>query len=69
MADLKKYNVRVNGFDTVLQLDDRAAKARGLGEKDLFKPAAKRPAAGRKPAGEKQGDAPANKSGQPDGDK
>ena len=63
---LKKYNVTVNGFETVLQLDERGAKARGLTDRDLFKPASKqadktadKPAAA--PAG-KQAAAPANKS-------
>ncbi|QGZ16900.1 hypothetical protein SEA_LITTLETOKYO_8 [Arthrobacter phage LittleTokyo] len=64
MADLKKYNVKVNGFETVLQLDERGAKARGLTEKDLYKPAAKRPA-----AGSKQADKPENKQTAPAGDK
>lgn len=32
---LKKYNVTVNNMATVLQLDERGAKARGLTDKDL----------------------------------
>lgn len=32
---LKNYNVVVNGTETILQLDDRDAKARGLTDKDL----------------------------------
>ncbi|AYN56825.1 hypothetical protein PBI_ANDREW_8 [Arthrobacter phage Andrew] len=49
---LKKYNVTVNKYPTVLQLDDKGAKARGLTDKDLVqdKPAAK------------QAEKPANKS-------
>lgn len=58
---LKKYNVTVNKYPTVLQLDDKAAKARGLTEKDLYKPEAK-PAA-------KAAAKPANKSATPDADK
>lgn len=32
---LKKYNVTVNNYPTVLQLDAAGAKARGLTDKDL----------------------------------
>ena len=72
MADLKKYRVRVNNYETVLQLDERGAKARGLGDKDLFKPAASKPAGGSKQAAkpaEKQAAAPENKQAAPAADK
>ncbi|UXE05359.1 hypothetical protein SEA_RENNA12_8 [Arthrobacter phage Renna12] len=56
---LKKYNVTVNKYPTVLQLDDKTAKARGLTDKDLVqaKPAAKTAA--------KEAEKPANKSAAP----
>ncbi|QRI45416.1 hypothetical protein SEA_LEONA_7 [Arthrobacter phage Leona] len=59
LVALKKYNVTVNKYPTVLQLDDKAAKARGLTDKDLVqvKPAAKSAA--------KEAAAPANKSAAP----
>lgn len=41
---LKLYNVRVNNLATVLQLNEADAKARGLADKDLYKPG-KSPAA------------------------
>lgn len=67
---LKKYNVTVNKYATVLQLDAAGAKARGLTDKDLVqvKPAAAKTAAGSKPAA-KEAEKPANKSAAPAADK
>lgn len=55
---LKKYNVTVNKYPTVLQLDDKSAKARGLTDKDLVQVKPAKPAA-------KEAAAPANKSAAP----
>ncbi|WNM65682.1 hypothetical protein SEA_VULPECULA_8 [Arthrobacter phage Vulpecula] len=69
---LSKYNVTVNNHKTVLQLSDKDAKARGLTEKDLFKPG-KAPARASAPAGgsaaEKAAAAPANKAAAAPADK
>ncbi|ASR83178.1 hypothetical protein FDI29_gp08 [Arthrobacter phage Abidatro] len=59
---LTKYNATVNGHKTVLQLNEKDARARGLGEKDIFKP-------GKAPAAGKAAAAPANKAAAPAGDK
>ncbi|UVK62547.1 hypothetical protein SEA_TAYLORSIPHT_8 [Arthrobacter phage TaylorSipht] len=72
---LNKYSVKVNDYETVLQLSDKDAKARGLTEKNLYKPAKNRAAdkaaadkaaadkaAADKAAAEKSGSAPANKA-------
>ncbi|QGH74495.1 hypothetical protein HYQ03_gp08 [Arthrobacter phage Kuleana] len=58
---LKKYNVTVNGFATVLQLDERGAKARGLTDRDLVGAVSAAPPAPETPAAPKA-KAPANKS-------
>ncbi|WNM69456.1 hypothetical protein SEA_RUCHI_8 [Arthrobacter phage Ruchi] len=69
---LKNYKVKVNNYETVLQLSDKDAEARGLTEKDLFKPA-KAPARSAAPAGgsaaEKAAAAPANKAAAAPADK
>jgi hypothetical protein len=65
---LKLYKVTVNGYETILQLDEEDVKARGLVESDLWQPEA--PAvepdaaadAAAAEAAEKAAAAPANKS-------
>ena len=66
---LNLYRATVNGYETVLQLDEADAKTRGLGSKDLYKgepaaPAASTPdsAAADAAAAEKAAAAPANKA-------
>lgn len=55
---MKRYNVNINGHDTVLQLTDEDAKARGLKASDEVKAETKEAKA---PAN-KQRQAPSNKA-------
>ena len=57
MAELKEYPVKVNGYETVLQLTEKDAKARGLTESA---PAAPETKAAKAPANKAR--AAANKS-------
>ena len=62
---LKKYNVTVNRQATVLQLDAKDAKARGLTDKDLVDYAATDAANKKAVAAANKSATPANKSGTP----
>lgn len=64
MAETKRYNVEINGMQTVLKLSADSAKKRGLTDKDLVKPAAKGRSAANKAA-----PTPANKDAASGADK
>lgn len=59
---LKKYDVRVGSFSTVLLLNDADAKARGLGPEDLAGAAAAAEAEAGGAAAVKAAKVPANKA-------
>lgn len=62
MAERKRYNVEVNGMNTMLKLNADEAKKRGLSDKDLAKKAASRPANKARGAANKGGAAEGNKA-------